>query len=248
MLIFCPSPSFIFRAHCRFSSRILLDVRKPPTGKVDSASPYVAFSRATKLEDVFLLFPVTIRDLNRPRDADVVALIECLQRLDRKTLEIFTEEWWTFAPATASLLVESDDEDGNIDDDHVPGGRKGKGKGKRGSSRQTPGGSAFGRHGNGDTNITIPAVRLMPNKDNNCFFNSAVALVVAAFDNQPLPPSLECTPAAAAFFAAVEVARDAMFTTEPLQNYVLVRACGKTCTKPHHNSILNQCSFRLPFW
>eukprot|EP00903_Cladosiphon_okamuranus_P017862 g16438.t1 len=61
----------------------------------------------------------------------------------------------------------------------------------------------------------------MPNKDTNCFFNSAVALVLAVLDDQPLPSSSECTPAAAAFFAAEELARDSMFTTEPLPDHVL---------------------------
>lgn len=190
--------------------------------------PYVAFSRARKLKNVFLLFPVTIRDLNKPRDADIVALIECLQRLERETLEKFTKEWWTFAPATASLLLGSDDEEGDIDNEYVPAGNKRKWISKNRSSRDNPSRPARGRRGNGDADIAIPALRLMPNKDNNCFFNSAVALVLAAFDNQPLPPSSECTPAAAAFFAAVELARDSMFTTELLQDHVLVRLSGQT--------------------
>ncbi|CAB1101098.1 unnamed protein product [Ectocarpus sp. CCAP 1310/34] len=65
-----------------------------------------------------------------------------------------------------------------------------------------------GRHGPG---ATRRITHLIPNENNNCFFNSALALALAAWDGQPLPHAPAGTPAAGSFFAALQLLRDSMF-------------------------------------
>lgn len=183
----------------------MLDIRKPP-GHMDAAATYVALSRATCLENIYLLFPVTLRDLNRPRNKDVVALIEFLQRLEQATLAAFKSDPSNFTASTASLPLDSDNED--VHDDSTTNSNSAVRRGLRGNRSST-------RQRTAATSLTA---HLMPNLQNNCFFNSAIALCLGTFDGQPLPASCDCTPAGAAFFAALQLIRDAMFHTNPLQN------------------------------
>ena len=143
------------------------------------------------------------------RDPDVIALIACLDRLADDTLAAFRANPGTFTMCSASLQLESDE-----DDDVAPARRsKNKGNGfRRGTSDH--------RGNSGPSSSAV--VHLIPNKDNNCFFNSALALVVSAFDGQPFPEIQ--TPAAHAFFTAAGILQDAMLTNAPLPPHVLVRS------------------------
>ncbi|CAM9507277.1 unnamed protein product, partial [Ectocarpus sp. 12 AP-2014] len=77
--------SSVYRSQGQTMRTIILDIRNPPGNRMDPAAVYVALSRATCLEDLYLLFPVTLEDLNKPRNKDVVALVEYLERLDNAT-------------------------------------------------------------------------------------------------------------------------------------------------------------------
>ncbi|CAN0088949.1 unnamed protein product, partial [Ectocarpus fasciculatus] len=65
--------------------KIILDIRRPPGHAMDCAAVYVALSRATGLDDLNLLFPVTLQDLNQPQNPNVVAIVNYLHRLDEAT-------------------------------------------------------------------------------------------------------------------------------------------------------------------
>ncbi|CAB1096691.1 unnamed protein product [Ectocarpus sp. CCAP 1310/34] len=68
-----------------------------------AGSVYVALSRVACLEDLYLLFPATLEDPNKPRNKDVVALTDYLQRLEKATLADFLQDPTRFTPASASL-------------------------------------------------------------------------------------------------------------------------------------------------
>ena len=209
--------------------RIVLDVRKPPQGRIDPGSPYVAFSRATKLEDISLLFPVSLRDLNKKRDADLLALIDCLNRLAKDTLAAFRTDPGTFTACAIQLQLEDDDDDFSSTEGQGAPSQRGRGSAAGSMSQKAA--------DQGEAAPPSLSVRLIPNNSNNCFFNAALALVIAVFDNQPIPAA-GCTPAATAFFSAVELVRDSMFSDNPLPQHVLVRrafcvivACTLCCQK-----------------
>eukprot|EP00752_Nemacystus_decipiens_P017326 g15522.t1 len=189
--------SSVFRSQGQTMPKIMLDIRRPPGTAMDPAAVYVALSRATSLDALNLLFPVTLEDLNQPPDKDILALVNYLEQLDRETLRLFLDNPSTFTPASATV-------------DALAG--KGLGTRNYGPSR------TMGRHGRG---ATRRVAHLIANNNNNCFFNSALALGLAAWDGQPLPPSPAGTPAAGSFFEAVQLLRDFMFDGSPLQDNVL---------------------------
>lgn len=154
--------------------------------------------RATGLKCLHLLFLLTLDDLNQPPNPDIIAIINYLQRLDAATLTLFLNDPSTFTPASASL----DD----VADDHTV----------QAPSRRRRG---TGRHGPG---ATRRLGFLLRNAENNCFFNAALALGLAAWDAQQLPPSPAVTPAAATFFNAVQLLRDCMFNGSALPDHVIV--------------------------
>ncbi|CAB1100401.1 unnamed protein product [Ectocarpus sp. CCAP 1310/34] len=189
-------------SHCVSLRRIILDLQKPPQPLVDPASSYLALSRATYLEDLYLLFPVTLEDLSRPRNKDVVALIEFLHRLEETTSLLSHPDRSTFTLTSASLSSDGDAIDG---EDNTSTGR-------------TRGGSRPGRH----LPASTPSIaRLIANKNNNYFLNSAMALTLAAFDGLSPPDGRDCTPAGAAFFPAIKLIQDTMFNGESLQQDTL---------------------------
>ena len=170
------------------------------------ASSYVALSRATRLDDIHLLLPINLSDLTRPRNQDVVALIGFVQRLNEASISAFNSHPSTFTPTSASLPLDSDDSD------------------EHGSTTtSTPRGTRRARSHRSQHPSPTPSVYLIPNRDNNCFLNAALGLVLAAFDGQSLPDSSNCTPAAAAFFSALVIIIDNMFEGNPPQQHVLVR-------------------------
>ncbi|CAM9812558.1 unnamed protein product, partial [Scytosiphon promiscuus] len=75
--------SSVYRSQGKTLWEIRLDIRRPPGNKLDTAAVCVALSRATGLDDINMLFPITLEDLNRPPNQDVVAIVNYLGRLDR---------------------------------------------------------------------------------------------------------------------------------------------------------------------
>ena len=169
---------------------------------MDTAAVYVALSRATCIDDIYLRFPIALYDPARSRNNDIVALIEYFKRLEQSTLAALNLDPSKFAPATASL------HQGEVMGANPP------------QPSPNPKRKRTGRHGTG---ATRRLARLMPNKDNNCFLNSSIALALAAYDAQPLPDSSQCTPAAGAFFSCLQLVRDAMFGGSSLLERILVR-------------------------
>ncbi|CAM9252717.1 unnamed protein product, partial [Ectocarpus sp. 4 AP-2014] len=100
--------SSVYRSQGQTMRTIILDIRNPPGNRMDPAAVYVTLSRATCLMDTYLLFPVTLENLNKPRNKDVVALIEYLERLDKATFSAFLQDPTRFTPASASLAALAD--------------------------------------------------------------------------------------------------------------------------------------------
>lgn len=195
--------SSVYRSQGQTLRKIILNIRQPPGPKMDTAAVYVALSRATGLNDLNLLFPITINDLNQPNNVDTDALVKCLSRLYDITLKLFLDNPACFTPASASL-----------DPVTAAGPRQGNIKRR----------NTTGRHGPG---ATSRVAHLLPNSCNNCFFNSSLALaLLAAWDGQQLPQVAMCTPSAATFFATLQLLRDSMLDGSPLPADVSVRqAC-----------------------
>lgn len=87
---------------------IILDIRIPPGNRMDSAASYLALSRATCLEDLYLLFLVTLVDLNKLPNKGVLALLDYLNRLDGATLSVFLQHPARFTPKSVSLAPVAD--------------------------------------------------------------------------------------------------------------------------------------------
>ncbi|CAN0166602.1 unnamed protein product [Scytosiphon promiscuus] len=192
--------SSVYRSQGQTLRKTILDIRRPPGNKLDTAAMYVALSRATGLDDINMLFPITLEDLNRPPNQDVVAIVNYLGRLDRASFAVFMNAPGTFTPASASLDTVADV------------GPKTPKKQRR---------KTTGKYGRG---ATRRVAHLLPNDANNCFFNSALALALAGWDGQPLPVASEGTPAAASFFGTLQLLRDCMFDGSSVPSSVQVSA------------------------
>ncbi|CAM9552069.1 unnamed protein product, partial [Laminaria digitata] len=77
--------SSVYRAQGETIAKLVLDLRKPVDGNMDSAAVYVALCRASDASRLFLLSLVSLEDLTHPQDADVAAQIDYLERLDEAT-------------------------------------------------------------------------------------------------------------------------------------------------------------------
>lgn len=129
-------------------------------------------------------------------------MIEYFELLEQSTLAAFNVDPTKLRPATAPLRH------GDVFSSDAP---------------QSPPFRKRRRTGRHSAGATRRLARLMPNKDNNCFLNSSIALALAAYDAQPLPDSSQCTPAAGAFFSCLQLVRDAMFGGSSLLERILVR-------------------------
>lgn len=176
-------------------------MKKPVDGLMDERASYVALFRATALEKLYMVEPVTLDQLRHKPNADIAATLDFLQRLDKATVAAFLKNPSTFTAVTVRSSPHRDDS-GDEDGSHGPGNCHGSG--------QTSTGSGAGRcsktaTANGPS--TPKPAFLAPNCRNNCFYNAAVACTLAAFDGQPLPSPDSSTPLANVFFSAVEVVR-----------------------------------------
>ncbi|CAN0230173.1 unnamed protein product, partial [Hapterophycus canaliculatus] len=75
--------SSVYRSQGQTSRKIIIDIRRPPGNKLDTAAVYLALFKATGRDDMNMLFPITFEDLNRPPNQDVVAIVNYLGRIDR---------------------------------------------------------------------------------------------------------------------------------------------------------------------
>lgn len=75
-------------------------MKKPETGGLDSAAAYVALSRATCLEKLFLIEPVVLADLQHKPSDETLAALDFLNRLGSSTEAAFFEHPPTFRPVS----------------------------------------------------------------------------------------------------------------------------------------------------
>ena len=154
---------------------VLLDLRKTEGPSPDMAIVYVAISRATCLESLKLLFPLTLHQLRVTRDADNMALMAWIQAQYRKHREGFL------------------------------------GPGDEQSSHDPTGGSVNPGIGLGRNEGTIaPRLWIPRNSNNNCFFNSVLAVMLSLSDTGREIDSC-LTPAGGWFFLAVQQVCDHMY-------------------------------------
>lgn len=192
----------VFRYHFQTQGEtiqtLLLHMKKPVDGPMDERASYVALSRATALEKLYMVEPVTLDQLRHKPKPDIAATLDFLERLDKATLDAFLKNPSTFTPVTVKSLPTRGNDS--------PRGHPTRGR---------PGTSASGCS---PPSPTTPF--LAPNSRNNCFYN-AIACTLAAFDGQPLLSLESSTPSAKVFFSAVEVVRHNM-NNGPLTQPLLV--------------------------
>lgn len=170
---------------------------------MDKAAGYVALYRATSLEKLYLVEPVVLADLQHKPDADVLATLDFLHRLDIATASAFFKDPSVFHPVSVQSVAEGY-------------------KFSYPSCWNGQGGVGLGGH-------PPAATFIPPNHISNCFHNAAVASTIAAFDGQPLPCGSSCSPSAKVFFAAVGAVRASMHTGHTLPDGILVRFLPPVC-------------------
>lgn len=197
---------------------LLLHMKKPVDGLMDERAPYVALSRATALEKLYMVEPINIDQLRHKPKEDIAATLDFLDRLDKATQAAFLDNPSVFTPVTVRSLAK--------DYDRRKEGARG-GSGDESDDR----GDGVGGIGSGGagTQPPVPLVTfLAPNSRNNCFFNASVASTLAAYDGQPLLPGESSTPAARKFFSAVDAVRENMHS-DALPHEVLVGSSFFAC-------------------
>lgn len=201
---------------------------KPVDGPMDCRAAYVALTRATALEALFLIGPVVLEQLRQKPNIDIAATLDFLMRLDEKTLSAFLEQPTKFSPVTVTSIAATDDDDteddddSDLEDDNSASFSENDDDTDNGSDNDRTGYSGSGAPASGNTGSTPLAIYLAPNSQSNCFYNAAVASTLAAFDGQSLPSAGSSTPAAKVFFSAIRSVRDYMYNGA-LPPVVLVR-------------------------
>lgn len=190
---------------------------KPVDGVMDPSAAYVALSRATSFESLFLVEPITLADLQHELDINVVATLDFLDRLDTATEKTFLKDPSTFHPVSVRAVAGR----------YIPGGHRNTTTGEDDAGGQPSAGAPLGGLGPAGTGVDDrPAAEtfLVPNSRSNCFHNAAIACSLAAFDGQSLPLPSSCTPSAKVFFDAVQAVRLNMNTGNALPDDLLVSA------------------------
>lgn len=77
-------------------------MKQPVNGLMDERAPYVALSRATALENLYMVEPTTIDQLQHKPKEDIAATLGFLQRLDKATQAPFLAGPCVFTPVTVS--------------------------------------------------------------------------------------------------------------------------------------------------
>lgn len=172
-------------------------MKKPVDGLIDARAPYVALSRATALEKLYMVEPITLDQLRHKPKPDIAATLDFLDRLDKATQDAFLGNPSVFTPVTVRSL----------------------GKGHDRNQRR----GRNGRMGSGSAPGDRCGPFLAPNSRQNCFFNASIACTLAAYDGQPLLPPQSSTPSAKRFFAAIGAVHEQMEGGHALPPDVLVR-------------------------
>lgn len=190
-------------------------MKQPVDGTMDERAPYVALSRATALEKLYMVEPITLDQLRHKPKADIAATLDFLDRLDKATQAVFFDKPSEFTPVTVNSVGNVGHRNGgDLPSGHERPGTD-SGSGPAGDGRSGPSSSTNGPP-------TPTPIFLAPNSRNNCFFNAAVACTLAAYDGQPLLCEESSTPSARVFFSAIGYVRDNMHG-RPLPASVLVR-------------------------
>lgn len=75
-------------------------MKQPVDGLMDDRAPYVALSRATALENLYMVEPITIDQLQHKPKEDIAATLDFLERLDKATQAAFLAAPSVFTPVT----------------------------------------------------------------------------------------------------------------------------------------------------
>ena len=178
----------------------------PVDGLMDERASYVALSRATALENLYMVGPATLAQLRYKPKKGIAATLDFLLRLDKATQAAFFENPSEFTPVAVKTFVGASNSGTGTGSESGTGG---EGAGGQGGSSDT-GGEGSGDASSSGTTAPKPTF-LAPNSRNNCFHNAAVASTLAAFDGQPFPSNTALTPLAAVFFSAIQAVRDNMY-------------------------------------
>lgn len=71
---------------------------------MDERAPYVALSRATALEKLYMVEPITLDQLRHKPKADIAATLDFLDRLDKATQTAFFDKPSEFTPVTVNSV------------------------------------------------------------------------------------------------------------------------------------------------
>lgn len=170
---------------------------RPVDGFLDNSAAYVALSRATCLERLFLVAAITLSDIQCKPKPDLSAALAWLDKLDAASQSAFFRDPSTFSPVVVSSP------------------HSGVGLG-------LPGVQGEGDDESDSDDEPVQDLHLAPNSHSNCFHNAAMAAMLAAFDGQPLPERSSCTPSASVFYDAIGAVRDSMYCGTALPPSILV--------------------------
>lgn len=81
-------------------------MKKPEDSLMDKAAAYVALSRATCFEKLYLVEPVVLADLQSKPDDDELATLDFLDRLGTATEAALFEDPSTFRPISVRSVAE----------------------------------------------------------------------------------------------------------------------------------------------
>lgn len=178
-------------------------MKQPMDGLMDERAPYVALSRATALEKLFMVEHITIDQLRHKPKEDIAATLHFLERnLDKATQAVFLDNPSAFTPVTVRSLANEYNR------------RNQRGCYSGDESHELEDGIGNGSSENAEGAGCNPPVPLMtflaPSSHKNCFFNASIACTLAAYDGQPLLSEGSPTPLAQRFFSAVNAVRQNM--------------------------------------
>lgn len=233
---------------------VLIDMRDAPGPTADPAIGYVALSRATGLDGLKLLFPVTKDQLNVPPDKDCIALMTWMAKKADHTAVRYVErhnhssnDTRQVVPLTLAYGKDDVDQDSTSDDClHDSDEDDGDQDWRTTTNVRGDDSSEYVSDGDGDGDVLTDMPQdnevnddtesrddasnicddnnmwLAPNENNNCFFNAALAMLIALWwndDDHPLQDLM--THRGRDMVHCVDIAKQSM-RVGPLQDWVLV--------------------------
>ncbi|CAM9365758.1 unnamed protein product, partial [Pylaiella littoralis] len=94
--------SSVYRAQGETIEYLLLHMTRPVDGFLDNSAAYVALSRATCLERLFLVAAITLSDIQCKPKPDLSAALAWLDKLDAASQSAFFRDPSTFSPVVVS--------------------------------------------------------------------------------------------------------------------------------------------------